>query len=92
MLTHAVDYACGARCGFPSPAGSGAYFRASPCGLRFAVLAVDYVADATVDWWIREKWGLASPPHPSGRTESCTLRILRMLLGAHGRGGDDCQG
>ena len=27
-----------------------------------------------------EKWGLASPPHPSGRTESCTLRILRMLL------------
>ena len=27
-----------------------------------------------------ERWGLASPPHPSGRTESCTLRILRMLL------------
>ena len=27
-----------------------------------------------------EKWGLASPPHPQGRTESCTLRILRMLL------------
>ena len=26
-------------------------------------------------------WGLASPPRPSGRTESCTLRILRMLLG-----------
>ena len=25
-------------------------------------------------------WGLASPPHPQGRTESCTLRILRMLL------------
>ena len=30
-------------------------------------------------------WGLASPPHPSGRTESCTPRILRMLLGAYGR-------
>ena len=28
----------------------------------------------------KEQWGLASPPHPSGRTESCTLRILRMLL------------
>ncbi len=25
-------------------------------------------------------WGLASPPHPSGRTESCTPRILRMLF------------
>ena len=29
--------------------------------------------------WV-DVWGLASPPHPSGRTESCTLRILRMLL------------
>ena len=27
-----------------------------------------------------EMRGLASPPHPQGRTESCTLRILRMLL------------
>ena len=25
-------------------------------------------------------WGLASPQHPQGRTEFCTLRILRMLL------------
>ena len=27
-----------------------------------------------------EMWGLASPPRPSGKTESCTLRILRILL------------
>jgi hypothetical protein len=27
-----------------------------------------------------ERWGLTSPPHPQGRTESCTQRILRMLL------------
>ena len=67
------------------------------------VHAVDYVADATVDYapavlWITglsALWitmlricglgrggdvGLASPPRPQGRTESCTLRILRMLL------------
>ena len=37
-------------------------------------------ARLAVDWWIRERRGLASPPHPSGRTESCTLHILRMLL------------
>jgi methionyl-tRNA synthetase len=32
--------------------------------------------------WIRggEEWGLASPPHPSGRTESCTLYILADVL------------
>ena len=31
-------------------------------------------------------WGLASPPHPQGRTESCTLRILPdVLTGAHGK-------
>ncbi len=45
-----------------------------------AGLAVDYDA---AHLWISElgqMWGLASPPHPSGRTESCTLRILRMLL------------
>ena len=29
---------------------------------------------------VEERWGLASPPRPSGRTESCTLRILRMLF------------
>ena len=27
-----------------------------------------------------EAWGLASPPHPSGRTESCTLHILADVL------------
>ena len=33
-------------------------------------------------------WGLASPPRPQGRTESCTLRILAdALSGAHGYGG-----
>ena len=48
--------------------------------ITLAGLAVDYDA---AHLWISElgqMWGLASPPHPSGRTESCTLRILRMLL------------
>ena len=31
------------------------------------------------EMWVEEKWGLRSPT-PHGRTESCTLRILRMLL------------
>ena len=43
-----------------------------------------------------ERWGLASPPRPSGRTESCTLRILRMLFrcsrGRGGEGGQTMQG
>ena len=37
------------------------------------------------EMWVEEKWGLRSPT-PRGRTESCTLRILRMLFtGAHGK-------
>ena len=32
-----------------------------------------------------EMWGLASPPHPQGRAEPCTLRILTdAFTGAHG--------
>ena len=34
----------------------------------------------------RMMWGQRRPPHPCGRTESCTLRILTdAFTGAHGR-------
>ena len=66
------------------------------CGLRMLTHAVDYarwrmlwITHAGACCGLGEGWGLASPPHPSGRTESCTLRILRMLFWAHGGCGWD---
>ena len=41
--------------------------------------------------WISGMWELASPLHPSGRTESCTLHILRMLFWCS-RGGEEERG
>ena len=77
-ITHA-----GACCGFPSPAGSGAYIRASPCGLRTLGRAVDYDASHL---WIRglgRCGGWLRPHAPQAGLSPARFASCGCSFGAH---------